>query len=86
MTSTAQAGCHTQLGQARGVACDVRLQWLDHKGDPRRVPSLVGSGYEAIRDGEINLKGPPELVRGFPRWLKLSPFAQVLLPAGAAAR
>jgi len=40
----------------------------------------------AIRDGEINLKGPPKLVRGFPRWLKLSPFAQVPLPAGAAAR
>jgi DNA-binding HxlR family transcriptional regulator len=40
----------------------------------------------AVRDGTISLQGTPKLVRGFPRWLKLSPFASVPLPSGAATR
>jgi hypothetical protein len=40
----------------------------------------------AVSDGAISLTGAPKLVREFPRWLKLSPFASVPLPANAAAR
>lgn len=40
----------------------------------------------AVRDGAISLKGAARLVREFPRWLKLSPFAGVQVPAAAPAR
>lgn len=34
----------------------------------------------ALREKAIELDGPPELVRAFPKWLKLSPFAGVPRP------
>jgi len=40
----------------------------------------------AVRDGAISLTGASKLVRDFPRWLKLSPFASVPLPVDAVAR
>jgi DNA-binding HxlR family transcriptional regulator len=40
----------------------------------------------AVREGAISLTGASRLVREFPRWLKLSPFASVELPAAAPAR
>ena len=39
---------------------------------------------EAVRQGEIELKGAPPLTRTFPRWLLLSPFAGTAAATGAA--
>ena len=35
---------------------------------------------EAVRAGSIELKGPTQLTRSFPRWLLLSPFAKIERP------
>ena len=40
---------------------------------------------DAVRDGAIELKGPPSLTKSFPRWLLLSPFAKVRPAASSAA-
>jgi hypothetical protein len=40
---------------------------------------------DAVRSGAVRLEGPRELVRAFPSWLLLSPFAAVKRPAGRAA-
>jgi DNA-binding HxlR family transcriptional regulator len=40
---------------------------------------------EAVREGAIELKGPPRLARAFPNWLMLSPFAKVEPPPQRAA-
>jgi DNA-binding HxlR family transcriptional regulator len=39
---------------------------------------------EAMRAGGLRLEGPRALVRAFPSWLMLSPFARVLHPARAS--
>ncbi|MFZ5890702.1 MAG: winged helix-turn-helix transcriptional regulator [Myxococcota bacterium] len=36
---------------------------------------------DALRSGDIELKGPPRLVKAFPSWLLLSSFADVEVPA-----
>lgn len=40
---------------------------------------------DAVRSGAVRLEGPRELVRAFPSWLLLSPFAAVKRPAERAA-
>jgi hypothetical protein len=38
---------------------------------------------QALRSGGIRLDGPRALIDAFPRWLLLSPFAEVLRPPRA---
>ena len=40
---------------------------------------------DALRSGEIRLEGPRDLVRAFPTWLLLSPFAHVERPPASSA-
>jgi DNA-binding HxlR family transcriptional regulator len=40
----------------------------------------------AVKEGLVEIDGPPALVRGFPRWLQWSPIAGAVRTAAAAAR